>query len=90
VICHLNDRQPLLETPHLAALLPEENRYRESIVHQMPSGVDIAEVPSVRVIRANALVDLIFRGPMFTVSSRGEYAKYVRFHLNGRPYSPHA
>ncbi len=89
-MCHPNDRQQFIETPHLAALVPEENRYREPIVHQMPAGVVIGEIPSGWVILANTLFDQIFRGPMFTVSSRGEYSDYVGFHLNGRPDAPHA
>ena len=69
------EQHHLLETHHHAALLPEGNQYLESIVQQMPAGVVIAEVPSGRVILANALVDQIFRGPMFKVSSLGEYSE---------------
>lgn len=58
-------------------------------MHQMPAGVVIAEVPSGRVILVNALVDQIFRGPMFKISSLGEYSEEVGFHSNGRLYAPH-
>ncbi len=93
VMCHPNDRQQLLETPHHAALLPEENRCLESIVQQMPAGVVIAEVPSGRVILANALVDQIFRvrcSPSPHLASIRNISSFTRMAVPMRRTSSHS
>jgi len=60
----------------------------EAIVHQMPSGVIVAEAPSGKLIQANEQVERIWHHPFIASASVGEYEAWKGFHSNGEPYAP--
>jgi len=72
----------------LITTLRNERAFLETVLHQMPAGVIIAEAPSGRLTMGNDEVEKIWGGPFRASKSVEEYGQWVGFHADGRRYEP--
>jgi len=68
--------------------LERERALLTAVLDQLPVGVVIAEVPSGRVIRANARMEQIYRYPVHLSTEAKQFCRCQAFHQDGRPYQP--
>jgi PAS domain S-box-containing protein len=73
----------------LITTLRNERAFLETVLHQMPAGVIIAEAPSGRLTMGNDEVEKIWGGPFRPSKSVEEYGQWIGFHADGRCYEPH-
>jgi len=73
----------------LITTLRNERAFLETVLHQMPAGVIIAEAPSGRLTMGNDEVEKIWGGPFRPSKSVEEYGQWIGFHADGRRYEPH-
>jgi PAS domain S-box-containing protein len=59
----------------------------ETVVHQMPAGVIIAEAPSGRTLLANERVRTILGHDALPTRQVGDFASYTAVHPDGRPFA---
>ena len=81
-------KRDVTEQRRVQRALEESEARLQAILHQLPSGVIIAEAPSGRLLRASRQVEVIWRQPAILSDDIQGYAEYRGFHPDGRPYAP--
>jgi PAS domain S-box-containing protein len=81
-------RRAQLERERLVEQLEAERARLETVLHQMPAGVAIAEAPSARLLLGNEQFAHILRHPFYPTHDVAGYDQYQGFHSDGRRYQP--
>lgn len=78
----ITDREAFLEE------LLSEQQNLANILHQLPSGIIIAEAPTGKILMSNFRIAQIWRGPLQKVEQISEYSVFKAYYQDGQPYSP--
>jgi PAS domain S-box-containing protein len=81
--------QRRIERQQLLSEIRRERNLLETVVHQMPSAVAIAEAPSGRILIANEQVARVWRHRVLPSESVEDYEEWKGFHADGRPVESH-
>jgi PAS domain S-box-containing protein len=76
-----------LERTMLRADLTRERSLFEAVLRNMPSGVVVGELPSLRIVLGNEQIARIWRRPLADIQSESRYDTFTARTLDGRPFT---